>query len=128
MFSSTLTPVVLLMIILSVILVQWSSQEFSGDSGYTPVAVLLLLLIIGVMVIIWRQPQNPIPLYFKVSDLMCPNCPPGVNMPPSLNIQGVRGTAKTNGLFPDPHSVLYIHSLSRHWIHSLKAGLLAHVG
>ena len=90
------------MIILSLILVQWSSQEFSGDSGYTPVAVLLLLLIIGVTVIIWRQPQNPIPLYFKVSGLMCPNCPPGVNMLHGLNIQGVRGTAKTNGLFPDP--------------------------
>ncbi|XP_043293044.1 cationic amino acid transporter 3-like [Cervus canadensis] len=60
---------VLLMIILSLILVQWSSQVFSADSGYTPVAVLLLLLIIGVMVIIWRQPQNPIPLYFKVPAL-----------------------------------------------------------
>ncbi|XP_065776847.1 cationic amino acid transporter 3-like [Muntiacus reevesi] len=60
---------VLLMIILSLILVQWSNREFSGDSGYTPVAVLLLLLIIGVTVIIWRQPQNPIPLYFKVPAL-----------------------------------------------------------
>ncbi|DAA19409.1 TPA: solute carrier family 7 (cationic amino acid transporter, y+ system), member 3-like [Bos taurus] len=60
---------VLLMIILSLILVQWSSQGFSGDSEYTPVAVLLLLLIIGVTVIIWRQPQNPIPLYFKVPAL-----------------------------------------------------------
>ncbi|XP_052511815.1 cationic amino acid transporter 3-like [Budorcas taxicolor] len=60
---------VLLMIILSVILVQWSSQGFSGDSGYTPVAVLLLLLIIGVTVIIWRQPQSPIHLYFKVPAL-----------------------------------------------------------
>ena len=128
LFSSTLTPVVLLMIILSLILVQWSSQEFSADSGYTPVAVLLLLLIIGVTVIIWRQPQNPIPLYFKVSDLMCPNCPPWVNMLHGLNIQRVRGMAETNELFPDPHSILYIHSLSRHWIHILKAGLLAHVG
>ncbi|XP_040108017.1 cationic amino acid transporter 3-like [Oryx dammah] len=61
---------VLLMIILSLILVQWSSQGFSGDSGYTPVAVLLLLLIIGVTVIIWRQPQRPgTHLYFKVPAL-----------------------------------------------------------
>uniref|UniRef100_A0A4W2I0G6 Cationic amino acid transporter 3-like n=1 Tax=Bos indicus x Bos taurus TaxID=30522 RepID=A0A4W2I0G6_BOBOX len=59
----------LLMIILSLIVVQWSSQGFSAGSGYTPVAVLLLLLIIGVTVIIWRQPQNPIPLYFKVPAL-----------------------------------------------------------
>ena len=83
------------MIILSLIVVQWSSQGFSAGSGYTPVAVLLLLLIIGVTVIIWRQPQNPIPLYFKVSDLMCSNCPPGVNTLHGLNIQGVRGTAKS---------------------------------
>uniref|UniRef100_A0A452EHE0 Cationic amino acid transporter C-terminal domain-containing protein n=1 Tax=Capra hircus TaxID=9925 RepID=A0A452EHE0_CAPHI len=61
---------VLLMIILSVILVQWSSKGFSGDSGYTPGAVLLLLLIIGVTVIIWRQPQSPgTHLYFKVPTL-----------------------------------------------------------
>ncbi|KAM7232929.1 hypothetical protein CapIbe_015065 [Capra ibex] len=61
---------VLLMIILSVILVQWSSKGFSGDSGYTPGAVLLLLLIIGVTVIIWRQPQSPgTHLYFKVPAL-----------------------------------------------------------
>ena len=118
LFSSTLAPVVLLMIILSLILVQWSSQEFSADSGYTPVAVLLLLFIIGVTVIIWRQPQNPIPLYFKVSDLMCPNCPPWVNMLHGLNIQRVRGMAETNGHFSDPHSVLYLQSLSRHWIQS----------
>ena len=54
------------MIILSLILVQWSSQGFSGDSKYTPVAVLLLLLIIGVTVIIWRQPQDLSPLMFRV--------------------------------------------------------------
>ncbi|XP_070307674.1 cationic amino acid transporter 3-like [Odocoileus virginianus] len=60
---------VLLMIILSLILVQWSSQAFSAHSGYTSVTVLLMLLITGVTAIIWRQPQNPIPLYFKVPAL-----------------------------------------------------------
>ncbi|XP_019833907.2 cationic amino acid transporter 3-like [Bos indicus] len=54
--------VVLLLIILSLILYQWSSQVFSGDPGLTTVAVLLLLLITGVTVIIWRQPQSPSPL------------------------------------------------------------------
>ena len=76
LFSSTLTLAVLLLIILSLILAQWSSQVFSGDPVLTTVAVLLLLLIIGVTVIIWRQPQDPTALYFKVSDLTCPNCPP----------------------------------------------------
>ena len=76
LFSSTLTLAVLL-IILSLILAQWPRQVFSGDTMLTTVAVLLLLLlIIGVTVIIWRQPQDPSPLYFKVSDLMCPKCPP----------------------------------------------------
>ncbi|XP_010832109.1 PREDICTED: cationic amino acid transporter 3-like [Bison bison bison] len=60
---------VLLLIILSLVLAQWPIQVFSGDSVLTTVAVLLLLLITGVMVIIWRQPQDPSPLYFKVPAL-----------------------------------------------------------
>ena len=76
---SSLTLAVLLLIILSLVLAQWPIQVFSGDSVLTTVAVLLLLLITGVMVIIWRQPQDPSPLYFKVGDLMCPKCPPSVN-------------------------------------------------
>ena len=71
-----MTLAVLLLTILSVILAQWPSQVFSGDPVLTTVAVLLLLLITGVTVIIWRQPQDPTALYFKVSDLTCPNCPP----------------------------------------------------
>ena len=54
------------MLILSLILAQWPSQVFSGDPVLTTVAVLLLLLITGVTVIIWRQPQDPIPLMFRV--------------------------------------------------------------
>nr|XP_042087353.1 cationic amino acid transporter 3-like [Ovis aries] len=57
---------VLLIIILSLILAQWPSQVFSGDPGLTTAAVLLLLLITGVTVIIWRQPQDPSPLMFRV--------------------------------------------------------------
>ena len=53
-------------------------QVFSGDPVLTTVAVLLLLLITGVTVIIWRQPQNPRTLPFRVGDLMCPKCPPQV--------------------------------------------------
>ena len=79
LFSSTLTLAVLLLTILSLILAQWPSQVFSGDPRLTTVAVLLLLLITGATVIIWRQPQNTSPLHFSVSDLMCPECPPWVN-------------------------------------------------
>ncbi|OWK01016.1 hypothetical protein Celaphus_00018332 [Cervus elaphus hippelaphus] len=60
---------VLLLIILSVILAQWPSQVFSGDPVLTTVAVLMLLLITGVTVIIWRQPQNPSSLHFKAPAL-----------------------------------------------------------
>ncbi|XP_061245133.1 cationic amino acid transporter 3-like isoform X2 [Bos javanicus] len=56
---------VLLLTILSLILSQWPSQVFSGDPVLTTVAVLLLLLITGVSVIIWRQPQSLRPLHFK---------------------------------------------------------------
>ena len=66
LFSSILTLAVPLLTILSLILAHWPSQVFSGDPVLTTVAVLLLLLIIGVTVIIWRQPQNLSPLHFKV--------------------------------------------------------------
>ena len=76
LLSSTLTLAVLLLTILSLILAQWPSQVFSGDPVLTTVAVLLLLLITGVTVIIWRQPQDPTTLHFRVGDLMCLKCPP----------------------------------------------------
>ncbi|KAB0347241.1 hypothetical protein FD754_012098 [Muntiacus muntjak] len=60
---------VLLLTILSLILAQWPSQVFSGDPVLTTVAVLLLLLVTGVTVIIWRQPQSPTALHFKVPAL-----------------------------------------------------------
>uniref|UniRef100_A0A8D1NNX1 Cationic amino acid transporter C-terminal domain-containing protein n=1 Tax=Sus scrofa TaxID=9823 RepID=A0A8D1NNX1_PIG len=60
---------VLLLTILSLLLALWPSQVFSGDPGFTAGAVLLLLLIAGITVIIWRQPQNPYPLHFMVPAL-----------------------------------------------------------
>ncbi|XP_059239321.1 cationic amino acid transporter 3-like [Mustela nigripes] len=59
----------LLLMILDLILAQWPSHLLSGDPVYTTGAVLLLLLIIGLTFIIWRQPQNPTPLHFKVPAL-----------------------------------------------------------
>ncbi|KAB0383706.1 hypothetical protein FD755_005623 [Muntiacus reevesi] len=67
---------VLLLTILSLILAHWLRRVFSGDPVLTTVAVLLLLLITGVTVIIWRQPQSPTALHFRVGDLTCPKCPP----------------------------------------------------
>ncbi|KAM9756399.1 LOW QUALITY PROTEIN: cationic amino acid transporter 3-like [Dama dama] len=60
---------VLLLTILSLILAQWPSRVFSGDPVLTTVAVLLLLLITGVTVIIWRQSLDPSPLPFRVPAL-----------------------------------------------------------
>ena len=71
-----LTRAVLLLTILSLLLAQWLSRVFSGDPGFTAGAVLLLLLIAGITAIIWRQPQNPSPLPFRVGDLMCPAVQP----------------------------------------------------
>ncbi|XP_020950576.1 cationic amino acid transporter 3-like [Sus scrofa] len=60
---------VLLLTILGLFLAQWPSRVFSGDPGFTAGAVLLLLLIAGITAIIWRQPQNPSPLPFRVPAL-----------------------------------------------------------
>ncbi|XP_069408002.1 cationic amino acid transporter 3-like isoform X3 [Ovis canadensis] len=60
---------VLLLSILSLLLAQWPRHVFSGDTVLTTVAVLLLLLITGVTAIIWRQPQSPSPLTFRVPAL-----------------------------------------------------------
>ncbi|KAB0383041.1 hypothetical protein FD755_004958 [Muntiacus reevesi] len=60
---------VLLLTIVSLILAQWPRHVFFGDPVLTTVAVLLLLLITGVTVIIWRQPQSPTALHFSVPAL-----------------------------------------------------------
>ncbi|XP_058386136.1 cationic amino acid transporter 3-like [Diceros bicornis minor] len=59
----------LLLTILCLILAQWPSQLFSGDPVCSIATALLLLLIIQITSIIWRQPQNPTPLQFKVPAL-----------------------------------------------------------
>uniref|UniRef100_A0A8D0WBE5 Cationic amino acid transporter 3 n=1 Tax=Sus scrofa TaxID=9823 RepID=A0A8D0WBE5_PIG len=60
---------VLLLTILSLLLALWPSHVLSGDPGFTAGAVLLLLLTMGITAIIWRQPQNPSPLPFRVPAL-----------------------------------------------------------
>nr|KAF6492397.1 hypothetical protein HJG59_009601 [Molossus molossus] len=60
-----------LLTILSLILARWSNCLVSGDPVSTTVTGLLLLLIVGITFIIWRQPQN--------SSLLqgpCSACPP----------------------------------------------------
>ncbi|ELR49383.1 Putative cationic amino acid transporter 3-like protein, partial [Bos mutus] len=54
-----------LLMILSLILAQWCSHVFSGDPMYTRVATLLVL-IISITAIIWRQLQSPTSHHFKV--------------------------------------------------------------
>ncbi|XP_052616358.1 cationic amino acid transporter 3-like [Peromyscus californicus insignis] len=54
---------------LCLVLAQWPGQLFSGDPVLIAVAVSLLLLIVGVVLVIWRQPQSTTPLHFKVPAL-----------------------------------------------------------
>ena len=67
LFSSILTLAVLQLMVLSLILALLTSRVFSGLSVYMTVAVLLLLTT-GVMAVICRQPQDPSPLPFRVSE------------------------------------------------------------
>ncbi|XP_055451601.1 cationic amino acid transporter 3-like [Psammomys obesus] len=60
---------VLLLMLLCLILAQWSGQLISGDPVLIAVTTLLLLLIVGVLIVIWIQPQNATPLHFKVPAL-----------------------------------------------------------
>ncbi|KAJ1073100.1 hypothetical protein K5549_015333 [Capra hircus] len=104
---------VLLLIILSLVLAQWPSQVFSGDPVLTTVAVLLLLLITGVTVIIWRQPQDPTALYFKVPALpVLPLVSIFVNV--SLMMQMTSGTWALFGIWAAIGSVIYFGYGIRH--------------
>ncbi|XP_021101699.1 LOW QUALITY PROTEIN: cationic amino acid transporter 3-like [Heterocephalus glaber] len=68
---------VLLLIVLCLLLARWPGRLLSGDPGFLAGASLLLLLTVGVALLIWRQPQNPAPLPFKV---------PGLPLLPALSI------------------------------------------
>ncbi|XP_037374102.1 cationic amino acid transporter 3-like [Talpa occidentalis] len=57
---------VLLLTFLCLILSQLSSHLSSGEPAFIVGTGLLLVVIFRITVIIWRQPQNPTPLYFKV--------------------------------------------------------------
>ncbi|XP_054574282.1 cationic amino acid transporter 3-like [Eptesicus fuscus] len=59
----------LLLTVLSLVLAQWPGRLVSGDPVATAVTGLLLLLIGGLAFILWRQPQSPAPLRFKVPAL-----------------------------------------------------------
>ncbi|XP_043756619.1 cationic amino acid transporter 3-like [Cervus elaphus] len=104
---------VLLLTILSLILAQWPSQVFSGDPVLTTVAVLLLLLITGVTVIIWRQPQDPTYLYFKVPALpVLPLVSIFVNV--YLMMQMTSGTWALFGIWEATGFVIYFGYGIRH--------------
>ncbi|KAL1765254.1 cationic amino acid transporter 3-like, partial [Sigmodon hispidus] len=60
---------VFLLMFLCLVLAQWPGKLFSGDPVLIAVAVLLLLLIFGVVIVIWRQPQSTTSLHFKVPAL-----------------------------------------------------------
>ncbi|XP_044917437.1 cationic amino acid transporter 3-like isoform X1 [Felis catus] len=59
---------VLLLTLLCLVLAQWPVL-LSGDPVWISVVVVLLVLIIGITGVIWRQPQSSSPLPFKVPAL-----------------------------------------------------------
>ncbi|XP_007536020.1 cationic amino acid transporter 3 isoform X1 [Erinaceus europaeus] len=59
----------LLLTILGLVLAQWSSPLLSGDPVWVATVVLLLMLIVGIIGVIWKQPQSSTPLHFKVPAL-----------------------------------------------------------
>lgn len=72
----TLTLEAMLLSVLCLVLAHWSVELFSGDPVWIAAVVLLLLLIIGITGVIWRQPQSSTPLHFKVNDLPLSLPPP----------------------------------------------------
>ncbi|XP_008853815.1 cationic amino acid transporter 3 [Nannospalax galili] len=56
----------LLLTVLCLVLTQWAIPPLSGDLVWVTVVALILVLILGIAGVIWRQPQNCSPLHFKV--------------------------------------------------------------
>lgn len=67
--SLNLTFEAVLLTAVCLVLAQWSVPLLSGDLVSIAVVVLLLLLITGITMVIWRQPQSSTPLHFKVNKL-----------------------------------------------------------
>ncbi|XP_024411029.1 cationic amino acid transporter 3 [Desmodus rotundus] len=59
----------MLLSVLCLVLAHWSIPLSSGDPVWIAAVVLLLLLVIGITGVIWRQPQSSTPLHFKVPAL-----------------------------------------------------------
>uniref|UniRef100_A0A6I8PLT2 Solute carrier family 7 member 3 n=1 Tax=Ornithorhynchus anatinus TaxID=9258 RepID=A0A6I8PLT2_ORNAN len=51
---------------LSLVLAQWAEELLAGSPGRVALFLLLLVLVAGVTGVIWRQPQSPTRLSFKV--------------------------------------------------------------
>nr|XP_048273764.1 cationic amino acid transporter 3-like [Myodes glareolus] len=55
-----------LLTVLCLVLTRWTTPLHSGDPVWITVVVLILVLILGIAGVIWRQPQSSTPLHFKV--------------------------------------------------------------
>ncbi|XP_044538545.1 cationic amino acid transporter 3 [Gracilinanus agilis] len=54
---------------LCLVLAHWSKELMAGNPAWVTVSAFLLLLVISATIVIWRQPQNPVCLHFKVPAL-----------------------------------------------------------
>ncbi|ERE65098.1 cationic amino acid transporter 3-like protein [Cricetulus griseus] len=59
-------PMAVLLTVLCLVLTWWTTPLSSGDPVWITVVVLILGLILGIVGVIWKQPQNNTPLHFKV--------------------------------------------------------------
>ena len=67
-----LTFEAVLLTVLCLVLTRWTTPLHSRDPVWITVVVLILVLILGIAGVIWRQPQSSTPLHFKVTDVSFP--------------------------------------------------------